>query len=400
MPAPSEVLINQTTTALPNWAAVVTAALLALTVYRITVLGDRRGTSTAANWYAFFITCYALTRFSVIQEWLSGVTGASLSDVRVLGSAADVAAALALLLLAFRWRSATGLTPPLLRAVFVTFGLLACCALFALNAPAHTANIAIEEVGGWRTAAYITLYSGIFIPAEALIVVTLLQMARHGTSDWRRRVLVTFLLLAIAVSVASLSTRIAGAWLAAIGIDTGLHSARTSLANDIAFYPSVVWLIPVGLPAVVVDIRRRLGLAESRISRSIRHVRPLWKSLVDVAPSAVLADESGVENEVEVNHRMQVEISDVIARVAAYLPPGTQWPDDPRGQARTLVAACKSYISDNGPERAPDPPTWAKDETAVEAVADVWSKEGLDQQVRALTTLGPGDENAQSRSAM
>ena len=389
MPEPSEILVNQTSTAVPNWGAALLAVFLVLAIYRLTALGDWRGTTTAANWYAIFITCYALTRFEVIQGWLMTATGASLSDIRVLGSAADVAAALALLLLAIRWRSATGLTSRNTWVAAVAVGVLSVCALVVLNAPAHAENIAIEEVGGWRSAAYITIYSGLFfIPAEALIVATLLQMALNKDSDWKRRALVLCLFLAIGVSVISLTTRVAAAWLVALGIETGLHTDRTSLANDLAFYPSVVWLLPVGLPAVFVDIRRRLGLAQSRVKRSTDRIRPLWVSLIAVAPSAVLADDTHVENEAEIHHRMRVEIEDVIGLVAAYLPSGTYWPDDAAARAKLLARACETYLADVGPARPPAPPAWASSEDAVDEVADVWPGRDLDE--------GRSDELAQT----
>lgn len=375
IPSPSQVLIDQTTTALPSAVSIpLVFGTMSIALYRILIIRDRRPTTTAANWYGFWILVYAATRIPEVQQILLAAPGATLSDVRVVGSTADIAAAVSLFLLALRWRSRSGLTPRWVHYAAWLFVLLAGTALVILDMPARAEGISIEEVGGWRFAAYATLYSGPFIPAEGLIVVTLVQMVRERSSR-ARKILVTCLMAAIGMSVISLSTRVLGSWLAAAGFDTSLSHFRSAVENDVAFYASVLWLIPAAAPLVVADLRRRAGF-ERRDEREIERLFPLWSDLTRIAPTFKLAEMHAADlpSLTEQIHRMHIEIEDIVRAVAVRLEPDMPWPADPAGRSMMLRMACECYIAGVPVRAGTEPPSWLADETAVCEVADSWSR--------------------------
>ncbi|MFZ2510951.1 MAG: DUF6545 domain-containing protein [Gordonia sp. (in: high G+C Gram-positive bacteria)] len=341
--------------------------LFAVVLYRILVVRDRRPTSTAANWYGFWIVAYAATRVPAVQDLLLTIPGVTYVDVRTIGSSADLAAAISLLLLAVRWRSPSGVARRATLPIAATAWVCGVAALFWLAEPARADMIAMEEVGGWRAALYATAYSGVFLPAEALIVVTLIQMSRdHRASPGRRR-LALVLMAAIAVSAVSLGTRIAGAWLTEAGIDTPLSAYRSAAGNDLAFYASVFWLIPAAVPLVVADLRRRMGL-DRNISSEIELLTPLWRVVTEAAPRYKLGETAGdhLPSDIERLHRMRIEIEDCGLAIAMRLPSDTTWPDDPNGRASLLLAAAALPAEARSPA-----PQWMSDEAAVDEVAGV-----------------------------
>lgn len=368
----STVLVDQTTTALaPQIAVPLVAGMLVLVLYRIAVVRDRRPTTTAANWYGFWIILYAGTRVAPIQDIALTIPGVTLSDIRVIGSIFDVAAAVSLLLLAIRWRSASGVASRRMQVFAFTAVCASAVILVLLDIPARNEGIAIEEVGGWRFAVYATIYSGFFIPAEALIVWTLVQMMRDKTASVARRALAGFLMCAIAMSVLSLSTRIVGAWLSAVGVDTALSTFRTAVQNDVAFYSSVVWLIPAAAPLVAVDLARRIGISRSA-QTEVTKLEPMWRDLTTLAPSFMLTElhDGHRPTAAERIHRMRIEIEDIARAVSTRLDSDTQWPISPRGRAMLLREAMRRYEDSASSTSAP--PSWLSDENAVDEVAKVW----------------------------
>ncbi|MGB6244615.1 DUF6545 domain-containing protein [Gordonia sp. (in: high G+C Gram-positive bacteria)] len=376
--SPNQVLIDQTTTAVPSVIIVpFLAFILAIALYRILVVQDRRPTSTAANWYGFWIICYAATRIPEVQDLLMRAN-LTYVDVRTLGSSADLAAAISLLLLAIRWRSPSGRVD---RASFPIAAFLwaaGTAALFWLAAPARAEMIAIEEVGGWRGAVYATIYSGVFIPAELLIVVTLVQMSRDARASAGRRALAGVLMAAIAFSAASLCSRIAGAWLNEFGVETALSAFRTAAQNDIAFYSSVIWLIPAAVPLVVADLRRRMNLDRSA-SSEIALLTPLWRSVTTAAPEYQLQSGDHLPSDVERLHRVRIEIEDCGLAVAQRLPADVVWPATPSGRAALLRRALDLHSANNGGSH----PEWLGDEAAVDEVAGVWIESVTSQKRQA-----------------
>lgn len=370
--SPTQVLIDQATTAVPSSIVLpVIGLVMAIVGYRIIIVGDRRPTTTAANWYGVWIGVYASTRIPIVQDLLMSIPGITLSEVRVIGSTADVAAALSLLLLALRWRSITGMTPRWVNRAAWVVAICACVALAVINAPAAAQGMAVEELGGWRFAAYATIYSGIFIPAEVLIIFTLIGMSRERAS-WPRKALVVFLLLAIGISMISLSTRILGSWLLSVGLETSLSSHRTAAENDVAFYASVLWLIPAAAPLVISDLRRRTGL-DRMLDNEIARLQPMWEYLTHVAPAFRLAEtQAKLPSKVEQVHRMRIEIEDITRAVSVRLDPSTVWPIWPEGRAALLKQACDLF-SDGAPVRkGTPPPEWLTDEAAVDRTAQCW----------------------------
>ncbi|MYR08999.1 hypothetical protein GTV32_22985 [Gordonia sp. SID5947] len=374
----SSILEDQTVSTLPD---IVKAPLLALgaflVLYRILVIRDRRPTSTAANWYAFWIAVYALTREHALHKWIGDsryLSMLSMSDVRNIGYAAFAASAMSLFLLAVRWRSRTGLASLRLSIVACTIVVGIGVALFVLASPAR--GLAVEELHSWRTGVYLTLYCVAFLPAEGIIAAILIGMARAAT-DWKRRTLVLLLLAAILVSAIDLATRIVSGWMLAAGEVNWFSEPRSAVLNDLLFYPSVIWLVPVGAPLVIQDIRMRLGFASSAEGR-IQALSPMWNDLTTVAPQYRLAElsDSGLPSATEREHRMRIELEDIVFAMARYLPVNAQWPADPADRARMLHLACTRYSAKNTqPHPGGDTvqlPTWATDDGAVDAVAAAW----------------------------
>ncbi|MGK2321219.1 hypothetical protein [Gordonia rhizosphera] len=175
--------MDQTTTVVPTSViGPVLAAVVALIAYRMLIIRDRRPTTTAAHWYAAFIVLYAVLRVPEVQHWLDELFGLDLSDVRLLGAMLQVCSASALLLLGLRWRSRSGLTARWVWLAIATGCAAICVVLIAVNEPLRSTGLAVEQLSSsWRTGAYLTLHSFMFIPAELVIVVTLWQMAKSAT---------------------------------------------------------------------------------------------------------------------------------------------------------------------------------------------------------------------------
>ncbi|MBR7194636.1 DUF6545 domain-containing protein [Gordonia sp. SCSIO 19800] len=384
---PSDVLVQQTTTAVPTWiCGPVIAIALALIGYRMLILRDRRPTTTAAHWYALFIVVYAGLRVPGVQDWMMGHTPLTLADLRVIGAILQVAAAAALLLLGLRWRSRSGTTSS---AVWwaVTTGVLAAAVLLVwVHAPLRANQMAIEELdGSWRTGLYLTLHSILFIPAELVVIATLWQMAKTGTRS--RRILVLALSAAIAFSIINLMWVMGAGWLMSAGVDGSWTQPRSSARNDFALYPTLLPWLPVGIPAVVVDIRRRLGLDHAREQR-MAELRPMWESLTAALPAYRLAElgpADGFPSETEREHRMRIELEDTIYALSRNLPEGTAWPESAAGRAQLLREALHAWEA--GRRAAVPPastgetrPLWASSEADLDAVAREWRSTPTCQQ--------------------
>ena len=383
---PSQTLIDQTTTAVPLEIVGTGVGFgLLLIAYRMLIIRDRRPTTTAAHWYALFIGVYAALRIGVVHDWVIAHLHITLGDVRLIGAMLQVCSAAALLLLGLCWRSRTGDVRKWVRPALTAGVVGVCIALLVIHEPIRQTGLAVEELNGsWRTGAYLTLHSFLFIPAELVVVATLWQMAKSTTSA--RRLLVTLLSLAIAFSAFNLLLVMGAGWLMSAGVDGPLTEPRSMVRNDLALYPTLLPWIPVGIPAVVVDIRRRLGLNRGPADR-MAQLRPLWSDLTAVAPAYRLAElgpDDGLPSEAEREFRMRIELEEIIFAVSRYLPPDTVWPDTPDGRAHVLGEACRKFAEqhraadgDSSPESrmlvSAARPSWATNDAELEAVANAWA---------------------------
>lgn len=388
---PSDVLVQQTTTAVPTWiCGPVIAIALGLIGYRMLILRDRRPTTTAAHWYALFIVVYAGLRVPVVQDWLMGRTLLTLADLRVAGAILQVAAAAALLLLGLRWRSRSGTTSSATWWAATTGVVAAGVLLVWVHAPLRASQMAIEELdGSWRTGLYLSLHSVLFIPAELVVVATLWQMAKTGSLS--RRVLVLALSAAIAFSIINLAWVMGAGWLMTAGVDGAWTQPRSSARNDFALYPTLLPWLPVGIPAVVVDVRRRLGLDRAREQR-MAELRPMWESLTTALPAYRLAElgpADGLPSEAEREHRMRIELEDTIYALSRNLPEGTAWPESAPGRARLLRETLHTWETGGQAEEHPSAarvdmrPLWASSEAELDAVAREWTTTPARQQTPA-----------------
>lgn len=382
---PSPVLVDQTTTAVPlEIVGPAIAFCLLLIAYRMLIIRDRRPTTTAAHWYALFIGIYAALRIEVVHNWVIDQLHITLGDVRLIGAMLQVCSAAALLLLGLCWRSRTGDVKTWVRPALTAGVGAVCLGLLIIHAPVRHTGLAIEELdGSWRTGAYLTLHSFLFIPAELVIVATLWQMAKSTTRA--RRVLVTLLSMAIAFSAFNLFLVMGAGWLMSAGVDGALTEPRSMLRNDIALYPTLLPWIPVGIPAVVVDIRHRLGLGRGPEDR-MAELRPMWRDLTAIAPAYRLAElgpDDGLPSEAEREFRMRIELEEIIFAISRYLPPDIEWPDDPNDRATLLGLACRKFAERDDCSDSPAEekvlipalrPIWATNDSELEAVANAWSE--------------------------
>ena len=388
---PSDVLVQQTTTAVAGWVCgPVVAIALGLIAYRMLIIRDRRPTTTAAHWYALWIVIYAGLRIPTVHDWLTANTPLTLADVRVAGAVLQVAAAAALLLLGLRWRSRSGTTSS--RPWWATtIGVVAIALLLLwVHAPLRDDQVAVEELdGSWRTGLYLTLHSFLFIPAELVVIATLWQMAKTGTRG--RRVLVLALSAAIAFSIVNLAMVMGAGWLMSAGVDGSLTQPRSSVRNDFALYPTLLPWLPVGIPAVVVDVRRRLGLDRAREQR-MAQLRPMWEALTAAMPAYRLAElgpSDGLPSEAEREHRMRIELEDTIYALSRHLPEGAVWPESAAGRAQELRKALAEYENTLARGNLPlvtnddAKPCWASSEDELDAVAREWQASSAAH--RALT---------------
>lgn len=391
---PSQTLIDQTTTAVPLEIVGTGVGFgLLLIAYRMLVIRDRRPTTTAAHWYALFIGVYAALRIGVVHDWVIAHLHITLGDVRLIGAMLQVCSAAALLLLGLCRRSRTGDVKTWVRPALIAGVTVVCIALLIIHEPVRHTGLAIEELdGSWRTGAYLTLHSFLFIPAELVVVATLWQMAKSTTSA--RRLLVTLLSLAIAFSAFNLLLVMGAGWLMSAGVDGPLTAPRSMVRNDLALYPTLLPWIPVGIPAVVVDIRRRLGLNRGPADR-MTQLRPLWSDLTAVAPAYRLAElgpDDGLPSEAEREFRMRIELEEIIFAVSRYLPPDTAWPDTPDERAHVLGEACRLFAEQHNsaaPGSSPKSrmlvstsrPAWATNDAELEAVANAWAQHSADRLI-------------------
>lgn len=372
---PTDSLIAQTTTAVPSVVIIpVMVASWIVLLYRMCVIRDRRPTVTAAHWYALFILTYATLRIGPLHQFVTEWTPLRLGDVRVAGGILQICSATALLLLALRWRSRTGTTT---NRVWTACSVNVCILsvlLIIVHIPASSAEVAVEEMSGsWRTGAYLTLHSFMYFPAEALIALTLAQMARFGSL--RRRVLAGLLSLAIALSAVNLLTVIGGGWLISAGIEGPWSTPRSSVRNDFALYPTLIpWMI-AGIPGVFTHMFDSFGLNRKKRAR-VQALVPLWEFLTDVAPEYRLATSNqavALPSMTEREHRIRTEIEDIIFAVSRSLPPERVWPDNAEGRVELLTEACSTYVLADGRARRGGPiPEWAVEDAAVDQVADAW----------------------------
>lgn len=381
---PSPALVDQTTTAVPlEIVGPAVAFGILIIAYRMLIIRDRRPTTTAAHWYALFIGIYAALRIEGVHNWIIDRLHITLGDVRLIGAMLQVCAAAALLLLGLCWRSRTGDVKTWVRPALTTGVVGVCITLLIIHAPVRHTGLAVEELdGSWRTGAYLTLHSFLFIPAELVVVATLWQMAKSTTRS--RRVLVTLLSMAIAFSAFNLFLVMGAGWLMSAGVDAWFTEPRSMVRNDVALYPTLLPWIPVGIPAVLGDIRQRLKLGRGPEDR-MAELRPMWRDLTSIAPEYRLAElgpDDGLPSEAEREFRMRIELEEIIFAVSRYLPPGIEWPDDPAERASILELACRRFAERTDcsglipKEKGPLPelrPSWATNDAELEAVANVWA---------------------------
>ncbi|GAB88136.1 hypothetical protein GORHZ_006_00050 [Gordonia rhizosphera NBRC 16068] len=109
-------------------------------------------------------------------------------------------------------------------------------------------------------------------------------------------------------------------------------------------------------------------------------LRPLWEHLTNIAPAYRLAElgpDDGLPSEAEREHRMRIELEDIIFAVSRWLPAGTVWPEGARDRAAVLHEACEEFSQTCGQPAvrgsALSSPLWAVHDDEVDDVARAWA---------------------------
>ena len=369
--AASEMLRQEATSGMSGWLTLILVGWVAgVVVVRAVVLVDPRPVDYAANlWVAGSLVVVGL-RDATVQQLLGSSVGLSLADIRSITHLMVLYCAASLAILGFYWERGRLPYPHLPRVLLIVATVIGVV-LWFIALPARRAGIAVEELASWRTGLYMTLYALPTLLAEIPALITAVLMLRERSARSR-----TFfgcvVLFAIAGSSFDHLTRMLSGWFLAFGEHNALTDARTH-SNDVLFLPILAVLVVIALPGMISSIRIRLG--RDRHSEGVKLLAPIWSAVTNELPEVRLTETHGLVSAAEKAHRMRIEIEDAVVELACWLPPGTNWPADARGQAAVLSEALRRYSTGVEQRHPVRPPEWLKTEGGVDAVACAWQQQ-------------------------
>lgn len=371
--ASSELLQREATSTLPGWLSLVLVVWVGgIVLVRQLVLVDATPADTAAHvWVGLSLVVVAL-RSATVQGYFAEL-GVTLSDIRSLTHLFVLLSAAALAVLGFLWErgrlpSSSGRLP----YWFGAAALVVAIALWVIASPARSQGIAVEELEGWRTAAYMTLYSLPTPIAELPALFTAIVMLRERST--RPRLLFgVIVLVAIAGSWFDHFTRLTSGWLLAFGVHNDFTDTRSG-SNDALFLPILAVLVIIGIPNIVSSFQVRFGRDPD--SLSVRLLAPLWKSLTSALPEYRLVETHTFVHPAEMAYRMRIEIDECVVALAGWLPAGVSWPEDASGRASLLLEALERFRAGSTRSHAAAP-AWLKSDTQVDDVARAWRSANL-----------------------
>ncbi|WP_280411361.1 DUF6545 domain-containing protein [Nocardia asiatica] len=384
---PSPLLVAEATSSVsgPVAAALLTWIAAAL-VLRMAVLVGRVRLDWAVAVLIGSMWCTALLRDQQVQAVLT--RWISLADVRLATHAAALVGAGAILWIGLLWRARRPVPNTVMPLIWVTVAALAA-ALAWISAPARAANIAVEELSGWRPGVYLTVYSLPTALAEILPLITALALIWHWRESWSRAVFGAIVTVCIAISQLDAWTRIVTGWLITTGIGDQLTAER-AVGNDLLFLLPVALMMLLAVPSIATSLAIRLH--KDAASRNVRVLAPMWEDMMAARPEMRLHVRARSTLPQVTEHRMRIEIEDTMISAAPHLT-GLSPRPTPAQVCQALRAALCAGDAERGDQAAAAPP-WVGDEAFVLDIAREWTR------TRAEPGQPPVEADSNTRKAI
>lgn len=377
-PYPSALLVAEATSSLSEpvaaalliWIAVVVVARMTVLIERLS-LDWALATLAMSFWFTALLRDRAVQ--SVLTRWIT------LADIRLATHAAALCAAGALVWIGLLWHARKPVRDGTIALIWVGVAVLVA-ALAWISAPARAANIAVEELSGWRAGVYLTTYSMPTVLAELMILITAVSLVWHWRQSLARAVFAGVLIACIAVSQIDAWTRILTGWLITAGVQDDLAAGRAG-TNDLLFLAPVALLMLLALPSIATSLAIRLRCDPA--SRNIAVLEPMWADMMDARPEMRLHVKPRKTLPQVTEHRMRIEIEDTMISAAPYLA-GLGPRPDPSQVCEALRAALD--VGDGGLRyQDATAPEWVGNEAFVLKIARQWSRArpGLDRATQS-----------------
>jgi len=363
---PSPLLVAEATSGLPGpLLAALLTWIAAVMVLRMTALTERVRLEWAVAVLIGSYWCTALLRDRAVQSLLTRWT--TLADVRLATHAAALVGAGAILWIGLLWRAQRPLRRPVVTLIWVAVTLLVV-ALAWISAPARAADVAVEELSGWRPGVYLTVYSLPTALAEIPVLITAVGLMWHWRQSLSRAAFGAIVAICIAFSQFDAWTRIVTGWL----ITTGVHRLTADRAhdNDGLFLVPIALLMLLAVPSIITSLAIRLR--KDPASRNIEVLRPMWNDMMAARPEMRLNVRTRTTQPQVSEHRMRIEIEDTMISAAPYLTTLGPLPT-PAQVCHTLRAALTRSEHEQIDEAAAAP-QWVGNEAFVLDIAREWTR--------------------------
>lgn len=344
--------------ALLTWIALVVVARMTLLVERLR-LDWALATLAVSFWFTALLRDRAVQ--SVLTRWIA------LADIRLATHAAALCAAGALVWIGLLWHARKPVRDSTIAWIWVGVAVLVI-ALAWISAPARAANIAVEELSGWRPGVYLMTYSLPTALAELLPLVTAVSLVWHWRQSIARAAFAGVIIACIAVSQFDAWSRIITGWMITAGQDElTIDRAGT---NDLLFLVPVALLMLLALPSIATSLAIRLR--RDPASRNIAVLQPMWADMMAARPEMRLHVRARKTLPQVTEHRMRIEIEDTMISAAPYLA-GLDPRPTPAQVCQALRATLAAGETDHGDQNA-TAPRWVGNEAFVLKIAREWAQ--------------------------
>lgn len=358
-------LTTEATSSMPEAVGLALMAWIATAlVLRMTLLLERSRLDWAVASLVSAMLATAFLRDRVVQSVLT--PWLALADIRLATHIAALAVAGALLWVGLLWRVQRPVSWH--TAAWITVGVAVLgVALAWLSVPARAANIALEELPGWRTPIYMMVYSLPTPLAEIPMLITSVGLVRRWDQNRPRAVFGGVATVCIALSVYDSCSRMLSAWFLFAGVHNGFTADRAS-SNDWLFLVPVAGFMLMTIPSIVVS--GNIRLRRDQATRNIRILAPMWEDMMAARPGTRLHVQVRTSLPQVIEHRMRIEIEDVTISAAPWLACLGEQPTPAQ-----VCAALRSALFDSasgGGDTHAKVPSWIGDEQFILAVAREW----------------------------